>query len=141
MQTMCHGVTLSLTLTLSRAQIERGLFIEEKHTDFVRDSAYMVHTQNLLIMLHLWVAINVGVRQGRHPVSQDCRIAPLYQDPQSPPEVPDCLTLLLASVTGQGSPQIRSADEYQMSRRCLLAIPTHVSRLPKHCRGERSGDG
>ena len=83
-----------------------GLFIEEKHTDFVRDSAYMVHTQNLLIMLHLWVAINVGVRQGRHPVSQDCRVAPLYQDPQSPPEVPDCLTLLLASVTGQGSPQL-----------------------------------
>ena len=57
-----------------------GLFIEEKHTDFVRDSAYMVHTQNLLIMLHLLVAINVGVRQGRHPVSQDCRVAPLYQE-------------------------------------------------------------
>ena len=57
-------------------------------------------------MLHLWVAINVGVRQGRHPVSQDCRVAPLHQDPQSPPEVPDCLTLLLASVTGQGSPQL-----------------------------------
>jgi len=36
---------------------------------------------------------------------------------------------------------LRSADEYQMSRRCLLAIPTHVSRLPKYCRGERAGDG
>ena len=28
---------------------------------------------------------NLRVRQGRHPVSQDCSIASLHQDPQSPP--------------------------------------------------------
>ena len=48
----------------------------------------------------LKVAINEGVGQGRHPVPQDCRVAPLHQNPQSPPEVPNCLTFLLASVTG-----------------------------------------
>ena len=52
------------------------------------------------------VAINEGVRQGRHPVSQDYRVASLEQNPQSPPEVPNCLTFLLASVTGQGGPQL-----------------------------------
>ena len=54
----------------------------------------------------LKVAINEGVGQGRHPVPQDCRVAPLHQNPQSPPEVPNCLTFLLASVTGQGGPQL-----------------------------------
>ena len=38
----------------------------------------------------LKVAINEGVGQGRHPVPQDCRVAPLDQNPQSPPEVPNC---------------------------------------------------
>ena len=54
----------------------------------------------------LKVAINEGVGQGRHPVPQDCRVAPLDQNPQSPPEVPNCLAFLLASVTGQGGPQL-----------------------------------
>ena len=79
-------------------------FMEEKHTsDMARNSAYLVQTFKLCYTLK--VAINEGVRQGRHPVSQDYRVASLDQNPQSPPEVPNCLAFLLASVTVPRPPQ------------------------------------
>ena len=40
-----------------------------------------------------------------HLVSQDHRVASLDQNPQSPPEVPNCLAFLLASVTVPRPPQ------------------------------------
>ena len=48
----------------------------------------------------------MGWWESWHPVAKNCCVAPLQQDPQSPPEVPDRLPLLLPSVPCQGSPHL-----------------------------------
>ena len=89
-----------LSSTYCHCTISRDVYFSIMHTLIIGQRQCMLRTldQLFLKMLHSEYAINLGPRQGGHPVAQDGSVAPLEQNSQPAPQVGCRLPFLLSSV-------------------------------------------